>query len=228
MTILINENLAAIKQQIARHEIQYQREPGSVALLAASKNQPLEKIIQAYQSGQTRFGENYLQEAIPKITALRDQSIEWHFIGPIQSNKTRKIAEYFDWVHSVDSLKIAKRLNDQRPTHLSPLNICIEVNISQEPTKAGIEPEAVASLITDCLNLPQLKIRGLMVIPSQQYQFSDQRSIFHTTYQLWQSLRQQGFSLDTLSMGMSGDFEAAIAEGSTLIRLGTAIFGERK
>jgi pyridoxal phosphate enzyme (YggS family) len=228
MVTAIANNLTAIKNQISAYEKKYDRKQGEVKLLAVSKNQPVEKIKAAIEAGQFAFGENYLQEALAKMMVLADKRIEWHFIGPIQSNKTRKIAEHFAWVHSIDSLKIAKRLNDQRPPHLTPLNVCIEVNVSAEATKSGVKLDDAASLISDCLSLPRLKLRGLMTIPASYDNFSDQRHAFHKLYSLWQTLHQQNSSFDTLSMGMSNDFEAAIAEGSTLVRIGTAIFGERK
>lgn len=208
-----------LNSKIAAYEEKYHRPSGSVELLAVSKGQPIEKILSVYHTGQRQFGENYLQEALPKIAALPDDII-WHFIGPVQSNKTRKIAEHFHWVQSVDDLAIAKRLNDQRPAHLPPLNICIQVNIDNEPTKSGIAPEMVFDLATACLTLPRLRLRGLMSLPKRQASFHDLNNLF-------KSLCQQGISLDTLSMGMSDDFEAAIAEGSTMIRIGRALFGPR-
>lgn len=223
----IATNLAQVKKTIAELEKKYQREPGSVQLLAASKQQSTEKILQAFEAGQTCFGENYLQEALTKIAALENNEIEWHFIGPIQSNKTRKIAEHFAWVHSVDNIKIAERLDAQRPQHLPKLNICIEVNVSAEETKSGVAPQKAFELIQACLELPRLQVRGLMAIPEIATDVAMQRKAFHRMFELLQSLKQQNISLDTLSMGMSGDFEAAIAEGSTLVRIGTAIFGNR-
>lgn len=221
------ENLNIIKTLIAEYEQKYQRSKDSVGLLAVSKKQPIDKILTLYQAGQKSFGENYLQEALPKIQALIDKSIEWHFIGSIQSNKTRKIAENFSWVETVADMKIAYRLNDQRPISLPPLNICIQVNISDERNKSGINANEVAALIQYCNNLPRLKVRGIMTIPKDVENFSEQRNEFHKMKLLFANLRAQGLLLDTLSMGMSHDFEAAIAEGSTLIRIGTKIFGER-
>lgn len=223
----IPAQLAAVKQQIAAYEKKYQRLTHSVSLLAVSKTHSVEKVLSAYAAGQRQFGENYVQEALPKIEALSDKQIEWHFIGPIQSNKTRKIAEHFAWVHSVASVKIANRLNEQRPSDLPPLNICIEVNIDAEESKAGINPTAVETLAAQISILPQLKLRGLMCIPAASMDFTQQRLTFRKLYTLYEALQNKGFNLDTLSMGMSDDFEAAIAEGSTLIRLGTAIFGTR-
>jgi pyridoxal phosphate enzyme (YggS family) len=225
--ISVEKNLAQVKHLITQFEQRYGRPSGSVRLLAASKGQSIEKILAAFQAGQRCFGENYVQEALVKMATLPDASIEWHFIGPLQSNKTRKVAEHFAWVHSVDSKKIAKRLNEQRPATLTPLNICIEVNISGESTKSGIPLEDVTSLAAYCLTLPQLHLRGLMTIPAVHKNLSAQRQAFHQLFLLAESLRTQGFALDTLSMGMSEDMEAAIAEGSTFIRIGTAIFGPR-
>lgn len=219
-------NLSAIKQRIGDYEIKYSRPSHVVKLLAASKSQPVEKIMAAYSAGQLSFGENYLQEALDKMSKL-PVDIEWHFIGRIQSNKIKKIATHFNWVQSVVSSNIAKRLNDQRPTHLPPLNICIEVNMNDENTKTGATPENVLSLACYCLTLPCLRLRGLMAIPRPQDDFQQQRQSFHQLHSLYQSLLQQGLALDTLSMGMSQDFEAAIAEGSTMVRIGTGLFGER-
>lgn len=224
----IATNLAQINAAITEFEKKYHRASGSVQLLAASKQQSIENVRIAFAAGQTRFGENYLQEALPKIEALAEANIEWHFIGPIQSNKTRKIAEHFSWVQSVDDIKIAKRLNDQRPDDLTPLNICLEVNISAEESKSGVAPVNVLELIHACLELPRLRVRGLMAIPEIQTDVMLQRQQFHSLFELFQALRQKQIPLDMLSMGMSDDFEAAIAEGSTLVRIGTAIFGRRQ
>lgn len=225
MHIDIKNNLARLNDLVINYEKKYHRPSKSVKILAASKSQSIEKIMEAYQAGQRIFGENYLQEALAKMAALSDKSIEWHFIGPIQSNKTRKIAENFAWVQSVDNTKIAKRLNDQRPAHLPPLNICIEVNVSAEKSKSGVCINEVRSLIAYCQNLPRLVLRGLMTIPAPSEQFENQCHEFHKLSSLWTPLNVDKF--DTLSMGMSDDFEAAIAEGSTMIRIGTALFGER-
>lgn len=223
----IAQNLADIQVKITAAEIAYKRTPGSVQLLAASKTQSVANIEAAYAAGQRLFGENYLQEALPKIEALRHLDIEWHFIGPMQSNKTRKIAAHFAWAQSVADLKIAERLNEQRPPHLPPLNICIEVNVDNEDTKHGVRPTDVFPLATACVQLPRLKLRGLMAIPAQTENLAAQRAAFARLQTLWQEMRAHGFDMDTLSMGMSQDFEAAIAEGSTMIRIGTAIFGAR-
>jgi pyridoxal phosphate enzyme (YggS family) len=223
----IPNNIALIQQRIAQVEAQYHRPAGSVTLLAASKNQSIEKIKAAYDAGLKVFGESYLQEALEKIAALSSLPIEWHFIGSIQSNKTKKIAAHFSFVHSVTSTKIAKRLNDQRPVHLPPLNICIEVNLDKEPTKSGVNPDEAHALAAYCATLPRLKLRGLMTIPAPLHDLLAQRENFRHLFKLWQTLNHHSFALDVLSMGMSDDLEAAIAEGSTLVRIGTAIFGER-
>lgn len=223
----IANNLATISQRIREYEILYQRKPGSVFLLAVSKKQPVEKIQQAVAAGQLAFGENYLQEALEKMSILRNNSIDWHFIGSIQSNKTKKIAEYFSWVHSVSEMKICERLNAQRPAELPPLNICLEVNVSQEASKSGASAEEIRTLIEYCASLPRLKLRGLMTIPTPRDHFDEQRAEFKKLRLLFEEMNKNNLKLDTLSMGMSDDLEAAIAEGATIVRIGTAIFGPR-
>lgn len=210
-------------------ELRYHKPVNSVQLLAVSKQQSIAKIQTAIDAGYTAFGESYLQEALPKIEHFKKtpHSLTWHFIGPIQGNKTKKIAENFDWVQSVDSMKIAKRLNDQRPEHLPPLNICLQINISDEPTKSGIQVNDLFTLAEFCKTLPRITLRGLMAIPAPQSNFDDQRKVFHALRLLFDALNEKNFSLDTLSMGMSNDMEAAIAEGSTMVRIGTALFGTR-
>jgi pyridoxal phosphate enzyme (YggS family) len=224
---MITNNLLKIKTQICEYEKKYHRPPHAVSLLAVSKKQTAADILTAFEAGQIAFGENYLQEALQKIEKLHEKSIEWHFIGPIQSNKTKKIAENFFWVHSVESIRIAERLNNQRPDTLPPLNICIEVNISDEKTKSGVTFDNTFALVEQCLLLPRLKVRGLMAIPAAKNTVEEQRAEFHKLTILFNKLREQDIMLDTLSMGMSDDYEAAIAEGSTLVRIGTAIFGAR-
>jgi pyridoxal phosphate enzyme (YggS family) len=192
-----------------------------------SKTFPAEAVREAYLAGQTAFGENYLQEALDKIHALNDLPLEWHFIGPIQSNKTRPIAENFAWVHSVDRLKLAERLSAQRPAHLPDLNVCIQVNVSGEETKSGVAPEEVEQLAREIVRLPCLKLRGLMTIPSPEPDAERQRRPFTQMRDLLRQLNSRGMTLDTLSMGMSHDFPAAIREGATMVRIGTAIFGAR-
>lgn len=215
----IHARIQQVKLQVGRND--------TVHLCAVSKTQSADIIRQAYQAGQKIFGENYVQEALAKQTALQDCDIEWHFIGPIQSNKTSLIAQHFDWVHSVDRLKIAQRLSDARPADCPPLNICLQVNISDEPTKSGVSEEELVKLAQQVANLPRLRLRGLMAIPAPLSDYHLQRAQFHHVYQAYERMKALGFALDTLSIGMSGDYEAAIAEGSTLIRLGTAIFGQR-
>lgn len=223
----ICENLQTIGQQINAAEIRYGREPGSVKLLAVSKRHPIDAITTAMACEQIAFGENYAQEMQEKAEALNGANIDWHFIGPIQSNKTKHIAEIASWVHTVERLKIARRLNDQRPENLPPLNICLQVNISGEASKAGVQPNELPALAEQITQLPNLNLRGLMVIPAPETNFDQQRSVFAKVRKLQENLQDKGFSLDTLSMGMSGDMEAAIAEGATIVRIGTAIFGPR-
>lgn len=222
------DNLKQVKARIANAEKRYNRVSGSVSLLAVSKTFSPEFIRQAYDAGQKSFGENYVQEAFTKQNALKDCPIEWHFIGTIQSNKTKHIAEHFSWVHSVNSFKIAKRLSDQRPEALPALNICIEVNISHEATKSGVKPEELLTLVSQISVLNRLHLRGLMVIPEYRSHFQEQKKIFDEVAALQNDLIHKGFTLDTLSMGMSHDFESAIAAGSTIVRIGTAIFDARE
>lgn len=218
----IETQLHAITGRIREAERVSHRKPFDVSLLAVSKKQSADKIREAFLLGQRQFGENYVQEALQKKALLSDLPIEWHFIGSIQSNKTKLIAEQFNWVHSVNRFSIAQRLNHQRPSHLPPLNICLEVNIDLSPTKSGVLPDCVFALAEQIRSLKNVTLRGLMVIP-------DKNTIdaFKKTAQLQQELIHHGFSLDTLSMGMSDDFKLAIAKGSTMVRIGTAIFGER-
>lgn len=222
----ISDNISILNTRIRELEQQYSRAPNSVKLLAVSKTRSIEEIEAAIDAGQKCFGENYVQEAITKIQALPGD-VEWHFIGPIQANKTRAIAENFTWVHSIDRIKIAQRLNDQRLENLSPLNICIEINVSKETTKSGINFAVLSEFASQISQLPRLKLRGLMAIPEPTSDFAQQRANFHKVATAFQDLKNSGFNLDTLSMGMSDDYEAAIAEGATIIRLGTAIFGPR-
>jgi PLP dependent protein len=223
----IEKNLQQVKSQIAEAAIAAGRAPEDIALLAVSKTKPVADILAAYQCGQLDFGENYLQEAEQKIQALAGKGIQWHFIGPIQSNKTRKISELFDWVHSVDRFKIAERLSQQRPDILKPVNILLQVNIDNEPSKSGISADQVLPLAEQIAALPQVKLRGLMAIPSVQEDYQQQCIPFARMQTLLQELHNQHPECDTLSMGMSGDMQAAIAQGSTLVRIGTAIFGNR-
>jgi pyridoxal phosphate enzyme (YggS family) len=199
----------------------------SVRLLAVSKTQPAGLIEQAFDAGQTAFGENFVQEGLEKIHLLSALPIEWHFIGAIQANKTKQIAENFHWVHGVDRLKIAERLSAQRPAHLDPLQVCIQVNVSGEASKAGAETEHVVELAKAMTRLPNLRLRGLMTIPAPATDFESQRLPFRALARLRTQLLDAGIAVDTLSMGMSGDLEAAIAEGATIVRVGTAVFGSR-
>ena len=221
------ENLITVLARIRQAERQFQRPPGSVTLLAVSKGQPAESIAAIAAAGQHCFGESYLQEALVKIEALRQLPLEWHFIGPIQANKTRGIAAHFSWVHSVDRLKIAQRLSEQRPPHLPPLNVCLEVNISQESSKHGLNPAELQAVARAVAGLPRLHLRGLMAVPAPAEEFTLQRRPLAWLRALQQELIAAGLELDTLSMGMSADLEAAIAEGATMVRVGTAIFGPR-
>jgi len=226
MTAILS-NLQATREAIAKATIEAHRAVADVHLLAVSKTFPAEAVRAAYQGGQLAFGENYLQEALDKKTLLNDLPLEWHFIGPIQSNKTRPIAENFAWVHSVDRLKVAQRLSEQRPADLPPLNICLQVNVSGEESKSGVALNEAAQLAQEISQLPRLKLRGLMSIPAPASDESEQRAAFAKMRVLLAQLNEQGLGLDTLSMGMSHDFPAAIKEGATIVRIGTAIFGTR-
>jgi pyridoxal phosphate enzyme (YggS family) len=203
------------------------RDPAEITLIAVSKTQTAESIRVAATAGVTDFGENYLQEACPKMDRLADLDLRWHFIGGIQSNKTRVIAERFDWVHSVDRLNVARRLSEQRPFHAPPLNLCIQVELVPEPNKGGIPPEQAGPLAAAISQLPRVRLRGLMCVPPPQANPAAERAVFARLRALRDELNADDRELDTLSMGMSGDFESAIAEGATLVRIGTALFGER-
>ena len=220
----IANNIAKVAARIREAAQAAGRDPDTVGLLAVSKTQPAEAIREANGAGLSNFGENYLQEALEKQARLADLALTWHFIGPIQSNKTRAIAEHFDWVHSVDRLKIAQRLSEQRPTELPPLNVCLQVNVSGEASKSGCAPQDVAELARTIATLPNLRLRGLMAIPEPTDDRAEQHAAFARLRQLQQVL---ALELDTLSMGMSQDLEAAIAEGATWVRIGTALFGAR-
>lgn len=220
--------ITKIRDRIEKAAQKHRRSAADIALLAVSKTRPAERLREAHADGQRAFGENYLQEALDKIEQLSDLELEWHFIGPIQSNKTRPIAEHFGWVHSVDRLKIARRLSEQRPAGLPPLNICLQVNVSAEASKSGVLPEDLPALASACADLPNLRLRGLMAIPAPAESFAAQREPFASLRSLLASLQPALPHLDTLSMGMSGDLEAAIAEGATIVRVGTDIFGPRE
>jgi pyridoxal phosphate enzyme (YggS family) len=221
----IAENIAKLGERIREAAQASQRDFQHIGLLAVSKTKPAVAIRQAHAAGLCDFGENYLQEALGKQAELTDLPLIWHFIGPIQSNKTKAIAEHFDWVHSVDRLKIAQRLSEQRPAHLPPLNICLQVNVSGEASKSGCAPEELPALAAAVVQLPNVRLRGLMAIPEPTDDVSAQRQAFATVRELQSRLALPG--LDTLSMGMSHDLEAAVAEGATWVRIGTALFGAR-
>ncbi|WP_372596882.1 YggS family pyridoxal phosphate-dependent enzyme [Amphritea sp.] len=225
----IADRLTKVHCQIAAAAKAAQRQSQAIRLLAVSKTRQADELRQAWACGQQEFGENYLQEALDKIEALKDLNIGWHFIGPIQSNKTRPIAESFDWVHSVDRFKIAQRLNDQRPGEMPPLNICLQVNISEEASKSGVLPADLPTLAAKVAALKNIRLRGLMAIPASSDDPEQQRKPFAQMNNLLKSLQQQlpDQPLDTLSMGMSGDMDAAILEGATIVRIGTALFGPR-
>ncbi|MGZ8217056.1 YggS family pyridoxal phosphate-dependent enzyme [Methylomagnum sp.] len=219
------ERLAAVQRRIRLAEQAADRPENSVRLIAVSKTQPVEALTAAYQCGQRDFGENYFQEALAKQDRLAHFDIVWHFIGPIQSNKTRPIASRFAWVHSVDRLKIAERLSEQRPVNLPPLNICIQVNVSGEASKSGVALDALPDLVAAVAKLPRLRLRGLMAIPAPTHDPEQQRQAFRALRRAFDGLADYG--LDALSMGMSEDLEAAVLEGGTLVRVGTALFGPR-
>ena len=223
----IGAALNALRARIGEIERRYRREPGSVTLLAVSKTKPAQAVRAAIAAGQGAFGENHLQDAMTKVDALGGQGISWHFIGAVQSNKTRPIAAHFDWVHSIERARIATRLSAQRPTDRGPLDVCIEVDVSGEDTKSGVPPSEVESLARLIRGLPGLRLRGLMAIPRPAEDFEAQRIPFRQLREILDDLNAKGFGLDTLSMGMTGDLEAAIAEGATIVRIGTAIFGPR-
>lgn len=228
----IVQNMQAVHASIRAAVNAAGRNPAEVRLLAVSKTFPAEAVLEAVESGQLAFGENYLQEALDKMAAvadaLPDRQLEWHFIGPIQSNKTRPIAASFDWVHTVERLKIAQRLSEQRPETREPLNICLQVNISGEVSKSGVTPEELLELARAVARLPRLRLRGLMAIPEPETEVDKQRLAFRRLRVLGEALVADGIAIDTLSMGMSADLAAAIAEGATMVRVGSAIFGVRK
>lgn len=226
----IPDNIKQVSTRLQQSAQQFRRSVDAIMLLAVSKGQNSQALRLAWQAGLSNFGENYLQEALEKIAALDDIDPCWHFIGPVQSNKTADIARHFSWVHSIERLKIARRLSQQRPEHLPLLNVCIQVNIDRQASKSGVDPEHCLDLALAVNALPRLKLRGLMVIPQQREQLEAQRQPYREAAELLDNLKKSSAaltSLDTLSMGMSGDMTAAIAEGATIIRVGTAIFGPR-
>ena len=223
----IADNLQAVQARISKAAAAVGRSPESVRLLAVSKTWPLSCVVDAADAGQRAFGENYVQAGVDKISSISGRNLEWHFIGPLQSNKTKPVAEHFDWVHSIDRLKVAERLAAQRPLYLPPLQVCVQVNVSGEASKSGCSPDEALSLCRAVAALPGLQLRGLMAIPEPVDDPQAQRLPFRQLRQLSEQIRAAGLPLDTLSMGMSHDLEAAVAEGATIVRVGTAIFGER-
>ena len=227
---MIADNIQQVRQRMARACALAGRPVQSVTLLAVSKTFGPEAVRDAFAAGERRFGENYVQEGVDKIAAMADlrSQIEWHLIGPLQANKTRAVAQAFDWVHSVDRLKIAQRLSEQRPERLPPLQVCLQVNISGEASKGGLAPADVLGVAQQVASLPRLRLRGLMAIPEPAADFETQRTPHRALHELQGALNRDGLALDTLSMGMTADLEAAIAEGATTVRVGTAIFGARR
>ena len=223
----IDINLTKIRNKIGAVEKQFGRKNNSVCLIAVSKTRKINEIIQAIDKNQRHFGENYCQEAVEKIKTINRPDIIWHFIGPIQSNKTKQIAHYFNWVHTLDRLKIAQRLNEMRPDDLPPLNICVQVNTSNEVTKSGLSIDKLESFIDDLKEFKRLKVRGLMSLPEIKRDFDEQRESFKELNKVFLRLNKNNAEIDVLSMGTSNDMEAAIAEGATFVRIGTAIFGPR-
>jgi len=223
----IETNIHAVQRRIAAACAAAGRDAATVQLLAVSKTFPASVVLDAVAAGQLRFGENYIQEAVAKIASLPREGLVWYCIGPVQSNKTRLVAEHFDWVQSVDRLKIAQRLNDQRPGTMAPLQVCIQVNTDGGQNKAGVSPEELPALAHAIARLPRLRLRGLMTIPEPAPDFDTARAAHELGRQLFDRLNAEGLALDTLSMGMSGDLEAAIHAGSTMVRVGTAVFGGR-
>ena len=224
---VISKNINNINADIRKHCELGDKDPKKVILIGASKSQSIEKIQEAYLAGLNNFGENYLQEAEEKINKLDDKII-WHFIGSLQSRKAKKVAEIFDWVHTVDTYKLAKKLNDSRPESKGPLNVCIQINIDSEDSKSGVSEECLEDFIEEIMNFKNLVVRGLMVIPKPRERLEDQKIVFNKVNLINEALKKKGFKFDTLSMGMSTDYGAAIQEGATMIRIGTGIFGPRK
>ena len=225
--IRVTENLREIRDLLAKAAADARRDPASVKLLAVSKRQPVSAIYDAAAAGQVDFGENQVVEGLEKIRIVADSSLKWHFIGHLQTNKTKAVAEHFDWVHSVDRLKTAERLSRQRPASLDDLNICLQVNVDDETSKSGISVADVADLARCVVALPRIRLRGLMCLPAIRDDFESQRKPFARLRRLADQLRASGIPTDTLSMGMSGDYRAAIFEGATIVRIGTAVFGPR-
>ena len=227
MSTQVSDKLQQVRQRIGRAAAAVGRLADAVTLLAVSKTMPAQAVREAYAAGQVAFGENYIQEGVDKIEALADLPLEWHCIGPIQSNKTQLVAKHFDWVHSIDRLKIAERLSAQRPAHLPPLQVCLQVNVDGGANKSGVAPPDLLALAEAVAKLPNLQLRGLVTIPEPAENDTAARAVHRQAKELFDSLNAAGLKLDTLSMGMTADMEAAIAEGSTCVRVGTAIFGAR-
>lgn len=227
----VADSLAAVRERIAAAERRFDRPPGSVALVAVAKTRPAGLIREAWEAGQHRFGENFVQEAAEKLDELSDLAgpggLEWHFVGALQANKSRTVAERFDWVHTVDRVRVARRLSDRRPAWLAPLNVCLQVNVSGEASKSGVGVSEVGELASAVAGLPRLRLRGLMTIPRPCAGLDEQRAALRPLVEAYERLRGDGHPLDTLSMGMTDDLEAAVAEGATLVRVGTAVFGPR-
>ena len=228
MSTSVSANLAQVRKRIELACQAVGRASDTVKLLAVSKTMPAQAVREAYAAGQLAFGENYIQEGVDKIAALADLPLEWHCIGPIQSNKTKLVAENFAWVHSIDRLKIAERLSAQRPAHLPPLQVCLQVNVDGGSNKSGVAPEDLLALAQAVAKLPHLQLRGIMTIPEPAETEAEARAVHQQAKRLFDHLKTAGLTLDTLSMGMTADLEAAIAEGSTCVRVGTAIFGARQ
>ena len=228
MSTSVSANLAQVRKRIELACQAVGRASDTVKLLAVSKTMPAQAVREAYAAGQLAFGENYIQEGVDKIAALADLPLEWHCIGPIQSNKTKLVAENFAWVHSIDRLKIAERLSAQRPAHLPPLQVCLQVNVDGGSNKSGVAPEELLALAQAVAKLPHLQLRGIMTIPEPAETEAEARAVHQQAKRLFDQLKTAGLTLDTLSMGMTADLEAAVAEGSTCVRVGTAIFGARQ
>jgi pyridoxal phosphate enzyme (YggS family) len=220
--------LRKIRDLLTISAVEAGRDPQTVQLLAVSKKQPLDRVLAAASEGQRDFGENTVQEGLKKVLATAEKGLIWHFIGHLQSNKTRAVAENFDWVHTIDKSKTANRLSQQRPEELGDLNVCLQVNVDNEPGKSGVSIDGLAELAAACAELPNIRLRGLMCLPKIRHEFDDQRIPFARLRDLAAMLRDSGIDTDTLSMGMTNDYRAAIFEGATIVRIGTAIFGERK
>jgi pyridoxal phosphate enzyme (YggS family) len=226
--IRVTENFRKIQDLLAKAAADAGRPADHIRLLAVSKKKPLEAILAAVSAGQREFGENFVQEGIAKIAAIERDDLVWHFIGHLQANKTKAVAENFHWVHTIDRLKIAERLSRQRPFHADALNVCIEVNVDAEENKSGVSPAELPELAAAIAKLPHLRLRGLMCLPAIRHDFDEQRRPFAALRKMLESLQASGLTLDTLSMGMSADYAAAIAEGATMVRIGTALFGARE